>query len=112
MDGSFILGSVCPGSNEYLCLPDGVITLSGLSLIEYAAVLASAEQVVANDSGPMHLASAVGASVLGVFGVTDPQRTSPLGGDVVGDQTAWPTVASVLALEHHSSVRISVEDYR
>jgi ADP-heptose:LPS heptosyltransferase len=35
--------------------------------------------VVANDSGGMHLASAVGTPVVGIFGLTDPAQTAPLG---------------------------------
>jgi heptosyltransferase-2 len=35
--------------------------------------------VVANDSGGMHLAAAVGARVVGLFGATDPSKTAPLG---------------------------------
>lgn len=43
-----------------------------------AGVLARAHAVVSNDSGAMHLAGAVGARVVGVFGATNEQRTSPL----------------------------------
>lgn len=43
-----------------------------------AAVLAGARAVVANDSGAMHLAGAVGARVVAVFGATDESRTAPL----------------------------------
>lgn len=50
-----------------------------------AAVLAGAQSVVANDSGAMHLAAAVGARVVGVFGATDERRTAPLRGRA--DQT-------------------------
>lgn len=49
------------------------------SLGGWAALLKGADAVVANDSGGMHLAAAVGAPVVGVFGVTDPARTGPLG---------------------------------
>lgn len=44
-----------------------------------AALLSRARLVVANDSGPMHLAAAVGAPVVAFFGPTDPGRTSPTG---------------------------------
>lgn len=47
--------------------------------IELAALLASARLLVANDSGPMHLAAAVGTPVVAFFGPTDPGRTAPLG---------------------------------
>ncbi|MCC7519361.1 MAG: lipopolysaccharide heptosyltransferase II [Verrucomicrobiae bacterium] len=48
-------------------------------LDELAALMAAAAAVVCNDSGPMHLAAAVGARVIAVFGSTDPSRTGPLG---------------------------------
>jgi ADP-heptose:LPS heptosyltransferase len=50
-----------------------------LSLKHLAAVLARADLVVTVDSGPMHVAAAVGTRVLALFGPTDPARTGPLG---------------------------------
>jgi len=50
-----------------------------LDPVELAALLARARAVVANDSGPMHLAGAVGAPVVAIFGPTDPGRTGPSG---------------------------------
>ncbi|MBP5545335.1 MAG: lipopolysaccharide heptosyltransferase II [Kiritimatiellae bacterium] len=44
-----------------------------------AAVLAKSRAVLSNDSGGMHLATAVGAPVVAVFGLTDPDKTGPLG---------------------------------
>jgi len=43
-----------------------------------AGVLSQAHAVVSNDSGAMHLASAVGTRVIAVFGATNESRTSPL----------------------------------
>ncbi len=48
-----------------------------------AAVLAGARVVVSNDSGPMHLARAVGTPTIGIFGSTEPDWTGPRGGRVV-----------------------------
>jgi ADP-heptose:LPS heptosyltransferase len=45
-----------------------------------AAVLARADLVITVDSGPMHIAAALGTRVLALFGPTDPERTGPLGG--------------------------------
>jgi ADP-heptose:LPS heptosyltransferase len=44
-----------------------------------AGVLAGLDILVTNDSGPMHLAAAVGTRVIALFGPTDPARTAPLG---------------------------------
>jgi lipopolysaccharide heptosyltransferase II len=50
-----------------------------LDPVELAAVLKQARLVVSNDSGPMHLAAAVGTPVVALFGPTDPGRTAPSG---------------------------------
>lgn len=52
---------------------------SDLSLREVAALISHFDLFIANDSGLMHLASAVGTRVLGILGPTDPQMTGPWG---------------------------------
>lgn len=95
----------CPGPGEEAACSaavPGARMLPGLALGAYAAVCARALITVANDSGPMHLAAAVDAPVVGVFGVGDPLRTRPWSphGRVVGDALSWPTAISVMkALE-------------
>jgi len=49
------------------------------SLRELAALYKKAHLVVTTDSGPMHLAAAVGTPVVALFGPTDPARTGPYG---------------------------------
>lgn len=44
-----------------------------------AAVLHAAALCVANDSGPMHLAAALGTPTVGIFGSTSPAWTAPRG---------------------------------
>jgi heptosyltransferase-2 len=56
-----------------------LIDVSGKTDLQMlAGVLARSHAVVSNDSGAMHLAGAVGAKVVAVFGATNEQRTSPL----------------------------------
>ncbi|MBC7795146.1 MAG: glycosyltransferase family 9 protein, partial [Clostridia bacterium] len=45
-----------------------------LSLAELGGVIAGARAVVANDSGPMHMARALGVPTLAFFGSTDPAQ--------------------------------------
>ncbi len=93
----------CPGPGEESAmrsvLPEAVMC-PGLGVGAYAAVMARSRVVVANDSGPMHLAAAVGASVVGVFGVSDPGRTRPWSprARTVGDAGGWPAVDQVASL--------------
>ncbi|MDD2708817.1 MAG: glycosyltransferase family 9 protein [Verrucomicrobiae bacterium] len=44
-----------------------------------AELLRHADAVICNDSGPMHLAAAVGAPVAAIFGSTEHRHTGPLG---------------------------------
>ncbi len=49
------------------------------SLPELTGVLASLRLLVTNDSGPMHLAAALGVPLVAVFGPTDWRETAPVG---------------------------------
>lgn len=61
-------------------LGSSVIRLEGrTSLKVLAAVYRSANVVVSTDTGPMHLAAAVGTPVVALFGPTAPWRTGPYG---------------------------------
>ncbi|HMQ14712.1 MAG TPA: lipopolysaccharide heptosyltransferase I [Phycisphaerae bacterium] len=47
------------------------------TLRELAAVLEGAQRVISQDSGPMHLAAALGRPLVALFGPTNPRRTGP-----------------------------------
>jgi ADP-heptose:LPS heptosyltransferase len=47
------------------------------SLVSLPALIQRAEWVFSNDSGPMHLAAALGVPTLAVFGPTDPRQFGP-----------------------------------
>ena len=48
------------------------------SLCQLGALLSRVRLLVSNDSGPLHLGSAVGTPVIGLFGPTDPKCTGPI----------------------------------
>lgn len=59
---------------------DRVIDLSsGHDLLTVAAVLARCDLMITGDTGPMHLAAAVGTPIVAVFGPSDPARYAPRG---------------------------------
>jgi len=49
------------------------------SLRELAFLLRNAEVVIGGDTGPLHLAAALGTRVIGLYGPTDPRRNGPYG---------------------------------
>lgn len=65
-----------PGGSETAAVLVDLIGRTDLATL--AAVLAGARAVVANDSGAMHLAGAVGAPLVAVFGPTNEHQTAPL----------------------------------
>jgi lipopolysaccharide heptosyltransferase I len=70
-------------------LADRVVAASGgtavrslpTSLLDYVELVRRARLVVAADTGPLHLACAVGAPVVALFGPTEPARNGPFAPD-------------------------------
>lgn len=61
-------------------LPGGRLALAPrTNLRELAALLERAEVVVGGDTGPIHLAAALGRPVVGIYGGSDPVRNGPWG---------------------------------
>jgi heptosyltransferase-2 len=83
-----------------------------LDPVELAGLAARARVVVANDSGPMHLAAAVGTPVVALFGPTDPGRTGPRGSaSVVLDRYVFcsPCYLTECPYRHECMNEIEVE---
>lgn len=60
--------------------PNRVLDLSSdVSLLTVAAVIEQLDLFVTGDTGPMHLANAVGTPIVAVFGPSDPRRYAPRG---------------------------------
>lgn len=49
------------------------------SILQLGALLKESDLLVSGDTGPMHMATAVGTPVVALFGAADPARTGPVG---------------------------------
>ncbi|MBP9841261.1 MAG: lipopolysaccharide heptosyltransferase II [Simkaniaceae bacterium] len=59
-------------------LPSSVVNLAGKTTIrELMALMKSCHVILSNDSGPMHIADALGIPLIALFGSTDPRVTGP-----------------------------------
>jgi ADP-heptose:LPS heptosyltransferase len=59
------------------------------TLREMIPYIQKSRLVVSGDTGPMHLASALGTRVVAIFGPTDPARNGPFGDE---DEVVFETV--------------------
>jgi heptosyltransferase I len=82
------LRSVIVGSSTDKAIANEVVSRSGekaeslagqTSLRQLIEIMRTAEVVITNDSGPMHIAAALNVPVVAVFGPTSPGRTGPYG---------------------------------
>lgn len=92
---------ICPPAHEIGQTQDAAPTatlLAPLALGEFAALLLRAAAVVCNDSGTSHVAAAVGARQITLFGVTHRERTGPWSPQAVclGTNGQWPDLPEVL----------------
>jgi heptosyltransferase-2 len=69
-----------PVADEFMKqVPEADNRVGKTSLGEFMAALVTARLVICNDSGAMHVASALGVPTLTVFGSTEPALTGPMG---------------------------------
>lgn len=75
------LRSIIGGARDALELSPKIPSAESLagqtSLMELVALIERASVVVTNDSGPMHIAAALGKPMVSIFGPTSPIRTGP-----------------------------------
>jgi heptosyltransferase II len=83
------------------------------SLADLIGVVASLRLLISNDSGPMHLASALGTPTLAVFGSTDWRETAPAGPGpsrlVREDVACAPCMLRECPIDHRCMTRVSAE---
>lgn len=94
---------VCPGPGGEEAVArehfPGARLLPGVGLGTYAALLQDAALMVANDTGPGHMAAAVGTPLVSVLGPSDPALWRAWGPtvQVLQGEGTWPTAAQVQA---------------
>lgn len=92
---------ICPGPGEE---PEArasfgdCTVIPGVDLGTYAAIMKSAELVVSNDTGPGHLAAAVGAPLVSIFGPVSTAAWEPVGTHIrwLFKPGQWPSEADVM----------------
>jgi heptosyltransferase II len=96
---------------------NSVINLSGkLSLPQLAYLFSKMRLVVANDSGPMHIAASMGTPTIGLFGPNLPERFGPYGKNCIGIRKdnkppcIRPFRARFPSCEHDHMKNIEVDD--
>jgi len=70
----------------------GISAAGKLSLRVFIAAASWCAAFIGGDSGPVHIAAALGVPTLALYGPTDPQRTGPLGEQVVVVQSPTGTM--------------------
>jgi len=91
--GRFVLRVGAAPADDAVGLGHGVVDLGGCSLARMTAALYAADLALTGDSGPLHLAAAVGTPVAALFGPSDPALHVCAAGTV-------PITPPVTACEH------------
>lgn len=94
---------LCPGPHETEpAVRDfpGLTVLPDVDLATYAALIEGARRMVSNDTGPGHIAAAVGTPLVSILGPTPPHQWRAWGDDVtvVHEPGGWPTLRQVLGV--------------
>ena len=93
---------ICPGPGEEALAAThfaGTTLLPDVTLGTYAALLQAAALMISNDTGPGHMAAAVGTPLVSVLGPSDPAqwRAWGPGVQIVQGRRDWPARGEVLA---------------
>jgi ADP-heptose:LPS heptosyltransferase len=92
---------VCPGPGEEAVAREhfaSATVLNGVGLGSYTALLQDAALMVANDTGPGHMAAAVGTPLVSVLGPSDPALWRAWGPrvELVQGAGGWPAIDAVM----------------
>lgn len=97
-----------------LSMPRRPITLTGdTSLVELLGLISLATLFISNDTGPMHMANALGIPVVAIFGPTDPAVTGPFQKPSLylkKEVPCWPCSYRNCPYDHRCMTSISAEE--
>ena len=82
------------------------------SIRELMGILRRCAVLVTNDTGPMHMAQALGVPVVAIFGPTDPDATRPSGGGqsvIRTDVRCTPCLLRACPIDHRCMTGISTD---
>ncbi len=79
-----------------------------LELPELVALIAGAKFLVSGDSGPLHLAVALGVPVVGLYGPTDPARNGPFSAADIVVRKARPDETNYRREKHYSAAMLAI----
>ncbi len=79
-----------------------------LNLEELMALLRRARLMIAGDTGPLHLAVALGTPVVGLYGPTPPERNGPFNPADVVVRNAGPEETTLRRGRHYSRAMLSI----
>lgn len=105
--GASLVQEICQG------MPDRVINLAGKTNIrELMALIQACDIFLTNDSGPMHIASALGTPLLALFGSTSDTATGPYsGGQVIHKHVECsPCYKRTCPIDFRCMTRIEVDE--
>lgn len=105
--GAPLINDICKG------FPERVINLAGkTSLREFLALIQACNALLTNDSGPMHIASALNVPLLALFGSTSDVKTGPYkNGKVIHKHVECsPCYKRVCPIDFRCMKRIEVDE--
>ncbi len=115
-------GVVLIGSKDELDVSNEVAAKSNIKpsiltgktdLAEATAILSVCDLVISNDTGPAHIAAALGTKTLAIFGPTNPLTTRPFpeNAEIIYKKVECsPCMLRVCPIDHRCMTRISVEE--
>lgn len=105
--GTSLVNEICKETNERVINLAGKTTIRNLmALIQHCSLL------LTNDSGPMHIASALGTKLVALFGSTSDVKTGPFGNSKIIHKhvECSPCYKRVCPIDFRCMTKISVEE--